>query len=59
MCVWLIQEDRGQGEHPLGTQFEDPPPGKRYKPVLSEDGFIKARVKPKLEVSDLSTLGTV
>ena len=39
-----------EGENPLGTQYNEP--GRAmFKPVLTEDGFIKARVKPKLQVS--------
>ena len=43
---------RTDGENPLGTQFDDPGSTK-FKPVLTEDGFIKARVKPKLQVSHI------
>lgn len=38
------------GENPLGTQFDNPNSAK-FKPVLTEDGFIKARTKPRLQVS--------
>ena len=38
---------RGEGEDPLGFQE---PPRKNYKPVCTEDGFILARSKPKLQV---------
>jgi len=36
-----------EGEDPLGLQE---PPRRNYKPVCTEDGFILARCKPKLQV---------
>ena len=39
-----------EGENPLGTQYNEPGSA-MFKPVLTVDGFIKARVKPKLQVS--------
>ena len=46
---------RGEGENPLGSQE---PPRKNYRPVVTEDGFIVARSKPKLLVgcASVSTL---
>ena len=56
----------GEEENPLGTQYEDPPQSKKYKPVLSGDGFIVPRAKPTVEVCvcvcvcrELSTAPTV
>ena len=43
----MLGRGGGEGEDPLGFQE---PPRKNYKPVCTEDGFILARSKPKLQV---------
>ncbi len=48
--VTMLQGVGGEGENPLGTQYEDPSQSKKYKPVLSGDGFILPRAKPTVEV---------
>ena len=49
----LEGDRRFDGEHPLGTQFEDGGSSQIgvYKPVYAEDGFIEPRSQPKLQAS--------
>lgn len=58
-ALWMQQERSevvgGGGmedEDPLVEGFDGNLPGGNYQPVMTEDGFIKARVAPKLKVRE-------
>ena len=49
----LAANEKMDEENPLGSQ-SDVVPSRVYRPVFTEDGFIEARTKPKLQVERYS-----